>query len=102
MDSGYRSSPVCRTKPKPRKHGVCEVFSCPKSRFGLYFGPYFGKSFGGSPVYRAPTDFCLGVIWVLDCIITLKHIRHNIARSALAFRKVMAVSRHRSHRRTVT
>ena len=95
MDSGYRSSPVCRTKSKPRKHGVCEVFSCPKSRFGLYFGPYLGKSVVGSPVYIAPTDFSWCVVCALSCFFPLNDIRYDIARSALALREVMAVSCHK-------
>ena len=60
------------------------------------------KDIGGSPVYRAPADFCLGVIWVLASFFPLNDLRHDIACSAFALRKVMTVSRHRSHRRAVT
>ena len=59
------SSPVCRTKSKPRKHGVCEVFSCPKSRFGLYFGPYWGKTLSGDCADERSPEFCLGVSLLL-------------------------------------
>ena len=66
------------------------------------FWTLLGKSVGGSPVYRAPTDFCLGVIWVLASFFPLDDICHYIARSALALREVMTVSRHRGHRCAVT
>ena len=33
IDPENDSSPVCRTKSKPRKHGVCEVFCCVKIHF---------------------------------------------------------------------
>jgi hypothetical protein len=48
-------------------------------------------------VYRAPADFWLGIIWVLASFFPLDYLRHNIARSALALREVMTVSRHRSN-----